>query len=70
MNLKQRLCDVVVSIKSDNKLTYADIVKKTDGLVNDTQINNILRHGGREITSDRIYNVIYKLGYRLNIEIE
>lgn len=70
MNLKETLCEIVVIIKESRGLTYKQITELSDGLVNDTQINNILRHKGREVTCDRIYDLLEKLGVKVNISFE
>lgn len=67
--LKIVLCNILKEVKSKRHLTYKDVIEYTDGLVNMTQINNIINNDGYGVSCDVIYKVITSLDYDIEINI-
>lgn len=65
--LREVLCEGVKELKQEAGYTYDDVVEITGGMVNKTQLTNILKHSGRNVSSDTIYNLLTSLHCKVTI---
>jgi transcriptional regulator with XRE-family HTH domain len=59
--IKADLVEAFSTIKASNRLTYKDLEKITG--LSQSQISNILKHGGGLVSSDKIEQAINALGF-------
>lgn len=68
INVKELLCEALDEVKYDNRLTYTEIVNKT--CLNKSQLTNILKHKGRNVSAVTIHTALHELGYVLSFTID
>jgi len=69
MNVKSKLCDIVKTLKYENKLTYDQIVAMGDGGFHKSQLTSILTRSGSDVSVDVIVEVIKVLGGEIEIHL-
>lgn len=70
MSIRKQLCGVVISIKSDEGLTYDEMLEKCNGgnvRLSRSQLSNILCNGGKNVAIELIERIIDKLGGEVSI---
>lgn len=67
MSIKSQLCNVVITLKDELKLTYDDILVLGEGSFHKSQLTSIINHEGVNVSVDVIEKVIQVLGGELSI---
>jgi hypothetical protein len=67
MGVKSQLCNIVITLKRDNKLTYDQIVDMGNGAFHRSQLVSILKHQGESVSVNVIEDVVKCLGGNLSI---
>ncbi len=67
IDLKREVSDYYRQIKLDQELSYTDLVKESG--LGKTQLTNILKHNGKEMSLDRMFEGLWEMGYCININV-
>lgn len=69
MSVKSQLCNIVRVLKSEQGLTYDEILLKCRGGLHKSQLTNIIKNDGFGVSVDLIEWVIKSLGGELEVHL-
>lgn len=67
VTLRQNLCLLYIRIKKSRCYSFSEML--LDSELSRSQLNNILKHGGRSVSMDKMIDGIDKLGFNLELTI-
>ena len=68
MSVKSQLCNIIIDTKDEKNLTYDEILSLCSGGLHRSQLSNILKYEGLNVSIDTIEFVLLKLGVIFEIQ--
>lgn len=67
MSIKTQLCNIVITMKNEQNLTYDDIIDSCQGSLHKSQLTNILKNEGCSVGLSKIEQLITNLGGKVEV---